>query len=212
MNETGSVSSSGTAVVPAASLTNLKMRMSRNTADRPSTAPDSVSNSINSKASMDSKKSKWQPADPQAGAAGYELFGRKVNLDKVAAGPNLNKFTLELTSSPASIKSSPKAEAVTESPSFAAGAEEDRDEVMQSISSDEEDDGSKLFKTEPTDYEPDFESSTPIKAAAASDRDEEENLNLAKGKLDNLEKTAHDLENWLENMVGVLSLILFLVL
>lgn len=166
-----------------------------------------------------SKDNKWAQ---RAEGGAYELFGRKI--DPASNASNKNKFTLELTHAivkdevvvaaeiaepVASERLAGGIAAVGNNFNNTAATIEALDNVNISELSDddEDDDGNKLFKdgldvlnlsTSKKDddddiYEPDFE---------REDRNTEDaDLLHASTQVDKLEKTAQDLESWLETMV-----------
>lgn len=146
---------------------------------------------------------------------GYSLFGKKI--DPTAEPSNLNKFTLELDNTTrAAIASASEGLATAETgldgTSRKAELLEAGDDVMLSDEEDEGD-GSHLFKPETEtadevppqgapkgedDYESDFEEATNDSAAVRQ---------LSQDSADSPgdSKTAAGLENWLEDMVRVIS-------
>lgn len=181
-------------------------------------------------ASTDSKtsagsapKSRWAERVQQE--HGYELFGKKID-PTATPDHNRNKFTLELTSTTranlavASPPVGPEKEPTEESAVSGLGlsgsgrrgdALEAGDDVMQSALSgsdtEDEGDGSELFKpaavgagsdTEP-EYDSDFEAATGESAATGQEAGD---LDKTQDDIENLQKSAEHIENWLENMVS----------
>ena len=103
------------------------------------------------------------------------MFGHKVNADNVER----NKLTLELSET--------AVEVAARTQDKLAQTFEEQDVVLSGLSDDEDDDdGSKLFA--PKD--------------SSLDETEDADLDETQAKLDDLDKSAKNLENWLELKVS----------
>lgn len=159
---------------------------------------------------------------------GYELFGKKVD-PTVTPERNRNKFTLELSATAAAglavaTGSGIKDQQHSESDNLGSTSNrladelEAADDVILMVDSDEDEgDGSHLFKapalstTDPSStaesYESDFEDPTNESAGVLSPGGTEPDLDQTQHAIEGMEKSAQDLENWLENMVSHRSVV-----
>lgn len=188
-------------VPPAASLSHLKQKvLSRHGSGEVARPP--------AQGASDHHRHKWDAQE------GYELFGRKV-----VPGHDAHKLTLELTTAALAEHtmhplppqppteeeeqqiSNTSAANLTEGQRQATDAE-DLDGVMHGMSSDEED--SALFA--PVD---DDTPSPPRPTSSPSTKpmDDEDDIVRAKEHISSLQKSAHDLNNWLEDVVSVVPIL-----
>eukprot|EP00595_Chromulina_sp_UTEXLB2642_P002747 CAMPEP_0196764336 /NCGR_PEP_ID=MMETSP1095-20130614/5898_1 /TAXON_ID=96789 ORGANISM="Chromulina nebulosa, Strain UTEXLB2642" /NCGR_SAMPLE_ID=MMETSP1095 /ASSEMBLY_ACC=CAM_ASM_000446 /LENGTH=613 /DNA_ID=CAMNT_0042119629 /DNA_START=1865 /DNA_END=3706 /DNA_ORIENTATION=+ len=151
------------------------------------------------------KNNPWKSRVVESGG-NYEIFGRKVSIAKIN---DLNKFsTLELTSTVAPITNDVVDYSSNDHPNQSlANTIEELDSVMMSgLSDDDSDDGSKLFPNLPIPSPDKTNNTNPTKSNDESeywDDFDEDNSRIIESvnKVDVLEKSASNLENWLENML-----------
>lgn len=132
---------------------------------------------------------------------------KTVRAPIVSSIPEENSGASTETSSSGAVVSSSSAATNIAGMSMAAINAENDDEVNQpSLSDEDEDDEMFANKEEEETYTSDFDDATPSHSDSLAAENDDEAFAMAHRKLDSLEKSASDLESWLEQVVSNLLL------
>jgi WD40 repeat protein len=185
----------------------------------------SSSSSLSSAAAAQVRRSRWQSETP------YELFGRRVETSSGDKDKEKHRLTLELTTgnfvSPEKEPQPAQCDEGIAGTHNAASRVEAADEVIQASDSDSDSQPDHRFRAnekegisennndkneKDDDDEENAYADDDFEAESGRPAQDEQAWENAEKRIDNLEKTASDLESWLEDMVRRLLFIRLLLI